>query len=191
VQYTRSAPLDCVVHTQCLSTLCSTHTVPLFTVQYTRSASLDCAIHTQFLSTLCSTHTVPLHTVHYTQSSSLHCVVHTQCFSTLCSTHTVPLYTVQYTHSASLHSAVHTQSLSTLCSTHTHQEQTCCHNTDYIHINGRYRTITLILAKHSIMLPDDGSLVIRKFWSNSKYFKILYNNSNCIYSLYISASFGY
>ena len=55
-----SASLDCAVHTQCLSTLCSTHTVPLYTVQYTHSASLDCAVHTQCLSTLCSTHTVPL-----------------------------------------------------------------------------------------------------------------------------------
>jgi len=37
----------------------------------------------------------------------------------------------------------------------------CCHNTDYVHINGRDRTITVILAKHCIQLPDDGSLVIR------------------------------
>ena len=35
------------------------------------------------------------------------------------------------------------------------------HNTDYVHINGRDRTITVILAKHGIKLPDDGSLVIR------------------------------
>ena len=34
-------------------------------------------------------------------------------------------------------------------------------NTDYVHINGLDRTITLILAKHCIELPDDGSLVIR------------------------------
>jgi len=39
--------------------------------------------------------------------------------------------------------------------------QICCHNTDYIHINGHDRTITVILAKHCIELPDDGSLVIR------------------------------
>ena len=37
----------------------------------------------------------------------------------------------------------------------------CCHNTDYVHIKGRDRTITVILAKHCIKLPDDGSLVIR------------------------------
>jgi len=32
---------------------------------------------------------------------------------------------------------------------------------DYVHINGQDRTITVILAKHCIKLPDDGSLVIR------------------------------
>ena len=37
----------------------------------------------------------------------------------------------------------------------------CCHNTNYVHINGQDRTITVILAKHCIKLPDDGSLVIR------------------------------
>jgi len=77
----------------------------------------------------------------------------------------LPLYAVQYTHSASLHCAVHTQYLSTLCSTHTHTHthhgQICCHNTDYAHINGHDRTITVILAMHCIQLPDDGSLVIR------------------------------
>ena len=31
----------------------------------------------------------------------------------------------------------------------------------YIHINGQDRTITVILAKHCIELPDDKSLVIR------------------------------
>jgi len=36
-----------------------------------------------------------------------------------------------------------------------------CHNTDYVHINGHDRTITVILAKHCIKLPDDGFLVIR------------------------------
>ena len=35
----------------------------------------------------------------------------------------------------------------------------CCHNTDYVH--GHDRTITAMLAKHCIKLPDDGSLVIR------------------------------
>ena len=41
------------------------------------------------------------------------------------------------------------------------REQMCCHNTDYIHANGHDRTITVILAKHCMKLPDDGSLVIR------------------------------
>jgi len=86
-----SASLHCAVHTQCLSTLCSTQTVPLYTMQYTHSAPLHCAVHTQYLSTLCSTQTVPLYTVQYTHSASLHCAVHTQCVSRLCSTHTVPL----------------------------------------------------------------------------------------------------
>jgi len=169
MQYTQCASLHCTVHTQCLSTLCSTHTVPLYTVQYTHSASLHCAVHTQCLSTLCSTHTVPLYTMQYTHCASLHCAVHTLCLSTLYSTHTVPLYTMQYTHSASLHCAVHTQCLSTLCSTHTvplytvqythsHHREICYHNTDYVHINGHDRTITVILAKHRITLPDDGSL---------------------------------
>jgi len=31
----------------------------------------------------------------------------------------------------------------------------------YVHINGHDKTITVILAKHCIELPDDGSLVIR------------------------------
>jgi len=39
--------------------------------------------------------------------------------------------------------------------------QICCRNTDYVHINGHDITITVILAKHCIKLPDDGSLVIR------------------------------
>jgi len=40
--------------------------------------------------------------------------------------------------------------------------QICCHNadSDYVHDNGHDRTITVILAKHCIELPDDGSLVI-------------------------------
>jgi len=42
-----------------------------------------------------------------------------------------------------------------------HHGQICCHNTDYVHINGQDRTITVILAKHCIELPDDGSLVNR------------------------------
>ena len=51
--------------------------------------------------------------------------------------------------------------LSRQCSTHTHHGQICCHNTDYVHVNGHDRTITVILAKDCIKLPDDGSLVIR------------------------------
>ena len=72
------------------------------------------------------------------------CSTHTVPLTRECSTHTVPLYTVQYTHSASLHCAVYTQ-----------------YNTDYVHINGLDRTINVILTKHCIELPDDGSLVIR------------------------------
>jgi len=34
-------------------------------------------------------------------------------------------------------------------------------NTDYVHIKGLDRTITVILTKHYIELPDDGSVVIR------------------------------
>ena len=48
-----------------------------------------------------------------------------------------------------------------ICSTHTHHGKICCHNTDYVHVNGHDRTSTVILAKHCIKLPDDGSLVIR------------------------------
>ena len=49
----------------------------------------------------------------------------------------------------------------TVHSTHTHHGQICCRNTDHVHVNGHDRTITVILAKHCIKLPDDGSLVIR------------------------------
>jgi len=42
--------------------------------------------------------------------------------------------------------------------------QICCHNTDDVHINGGDRTITVILAKHCIQLPDDGPLVIRNMF---------------------------
>jgi len=51
--------------------------------------------------------------------------------------------------------------LSRQCSTHTHHGQICCHNTDYVRINGHDRTITVILAKHCIELRDAGSLAIR------------------------------
>ena len=81
------------------------------------------------------------------------------------------------------------QCLSRQCSTHTHHVQICCHNTDYVHVNGHDRTITVILAKHCTRLPDDGSSVIRNMLEHFKYFlKIFYNNSNCIYELYICAS---
>ena len=53
------------------------------------------------------------------------------------------------------------QSREALCSTHMHHGQIHCHNTNYVHINGGDRTITVILAKHCRELPDDGSLVIR------------------------------
>jgi len=56
-----------------------------------------------------------------------------------------------------------------------------------VHINGQNRAITVILAKHCIELPDDGSLVIRNMLGK---FEIFYNNSNCIYELYICASVG-
>ena len=52
-------------------------------------------------------------------------------------------------------------SLSRECSTHTHHGQICCHNTDYVHVNGHDGTITVILTKHCIKLPDDGYLAIR------------------------------
>ena len=73
---------------------------------------------------------------------------------------------------ASVDCAVHTQCLSTLCSTHTHHEKICCHNTDYVHINGHDRTINVILAKRCIKLPHDESLVIRKML---KQFEIFLN----------------
>jgi len=59
--------------------------------------------------------------LHSLESASLDCAVHT--------------------HSATLHCAVHTR---------THRGQICCHNTDYVHVNGLDRTITVILAKHCI-----------------------------------------
>ena len=56
---------------------------------------------------------------------------------------------------ALLDSTVHTRN------THTHHRQICCHNTDYVHANRHDRTINVILSKHCINLPDDGSLVVR------------------------------
>jgi len=51
--------------------------------------------------------------------------------------------------------------VSRLRRTHAFHRQIWCHNTDYVHINGIDRAITVILAKHCIELADDGSLVIR------------------------------
>ena len=45
VQYTNSASLHYAVHTQCLSTLCSTHTAPLYTVQYTLTQLVTICCH--------------------------------------------------------------------------------------------------------------------------------------------------
>ena len=61
--------------------------------------------------------------------------------------------------------------LSRQCRTHTHHGQICCHNTDYVHVIGHDRTITVILAKHCIKLPVDGSLVIRKSSNTLNIFK--------------------
>ena len=49
-----------------------------------------------------------------------------------------------------------------------------CQNTDYVHANGHDRTITVILAKHCIKLPDDGSLVIRNMLEQFEIFEIFY-----------------
>ena len=67
----------------------------------------------------------------------------------------------------------HRQYLSRHCSTHTYHGQICCHDTDYVHVNGHHRTITVILAKHCKKLPDDGSLVIRNMLEHFKYFIII------------------
>jgi len=63
-------------------------------------------------------------------------------------------------------------SASLVCVVHT-PGQICCHNTDYVHINGRDKTIIVILANHCIQLPDNGSLVIRKMLEQFKYFIII------------------
>ena len=62
----------------------------------------------------------------------------------------------------------------------------CCHNTDYVHVNGHDRTIFLTFAKHCTRLPDDGSSVIRNML---EHFEIFYN-FNCIYELYFGALVG-
>ena len=52
-----------------------------------------------------------------------------------------------------------------------------CLERHYVHVNGHDRTITVILAKHCIKLPDDGSLVVRnmleQFYIFLKYFIII------------------
>jgi len=65
------------------------------------------------------------------------------CVCVCSSLNTKALYAVNYTH------------------TRTHRVTICCHNNDYVHVNGHNRTITVILAKHCTRLPDDGSSVIR------------------------------
>jgi len=56
--------------------------------------------------------------------------------------------------------------------THTHTSVTiCCHNTDYVHINGHDRTIFGILAKYSTLMMDH--LWSETCWSAFKYFVIL------------------
>ena len=62
----------------------------------------------------------------------------------------------------------------------------CCHNTDYVHVNGHDRTIFVILAKYCIRLPDDGSYVIR---NRMEHIQIFYD-FNYIYELYICAFVG-
>ena len=57
-----------------------------------------------------------------------------------------------------------TECQSRLCSTTHAPRLICCHNTGYVRINGQGRTITVILAKHCIDIPDDGSLVIRNMF---------------------------
>jgi len=83
------------------------------------------------------------------------CVLHSveRC---VCVLHSVERY-VCVLHSVERHCVCTAQSREA----HAHHGQMCCHNTDYVHINGHDRTITVILAKHCIELPDDGSLVIR------------------------------
>jgi hypothetical protein len=70
-------------------------------------------------------------------------------------------------HCASLDSAVHT---------HTHHGQIWCHNTDYVHVNGRDRTITAILDKHCTIpwwwIPCDPKYV-GSFLNSFKYFIII------------------
>ena len=66
-----------------------------------------------------------------------------------------------YLHVVCVCTAQTRECLSRLCSTHMHHVQIWCHNTDYVHVNGHNKTITVILAKHCIEIPDDGSLSIQ------------------------------
>ena len=56
--------------------------------------------------------------------------------------------------SASLYSELHAR-------THAQRVTICCHNTDYVHVNGHDTAIFIILAKQCTRLPDDESSVIR------------------------------
>ena len=87
---------------------------------------------------------------------------------TVCVLHNIERHS-KCTHSASLDCAVNTRTV--LCSTHTHHVQISCRNTDYVPINGLGRAITVILAKHCIKFPDDGSLVIQNMLGELQYFK--------------------
>jgi len=60
----------------------------------------------------------------------------------------------------------------------------CCHNTDHVHVNGHDRTIMVILDKHCIRLPDDGSSVIRNMLEHFKHFIILIVSTNYIFVHY-------
>jgi len=62
----------------------------------------------------------------------------------------------------------------------------CCHNTDYVHVNGHGRTIIVILAKYCIRLPVEGFFVIRNMLLH---FEIFYN-FNYIHEIYICAFVG-
>ena len=48
-----------------------------------------------------------------------------------------------------------------VCTAQSREELYAAINTDYVHANGEDTTITVILDKHCIKLPDDVSLVIR------------------------------
>jgi len=108
-----------------------------------------CTAHSR--EALCALHSVERHCV---------CTAHSR--EALCALHSLERHCACTAHSREALCALHSvERQSRLCSTHTHHGQMCCHNTDYVHINGHDRIITVILAKLYIKLPDDGSLVIR------------------------------